>query len=83
MQGYNNEDIARGIDEHLIRQPLGIVAAIAPFNFPGMIPFWFFPYAIATGNCFILKPSEKVPMASQRIFELIDQTGLPAGCYNW
>lgn len=79
MQGYNNEDIARGIDEHFIRQPLGVAAALAPFNFPGMIPFWFFPYAVATGNCFILKPSEKVPMTSQRIFELIDQAGFPPG----
>ena len=53
MQGYNNEDIARGIDEHMIRQPLGVAAIIAPFNFPGMIPFWFMPYALATGNCVI------------------------------
>src|SRR5579871_4492129 len=61
MQGYNNEDIARGIDEHMYRQPLGVCAAITPFNFPGMIPLWFMPYAIATGNTFLLKPSEKVP----------------------
>lgn len=79
MQGYNNEDIARGIDEHMFRQPLGVVAAITPFNFPGMIPLWFLPYAIATGNAFILKPSEKVPMTSQKLFELIDQLGLPVG----
>ncbi|MBV7329082.1 CoA-acylating methylmalonate-semialdehyde dehydrogenase [Chloroflexi bacterium TSY] len=79
MQGYNNEDIARGIDEHMIRQPLGVVAAITPFNFPGMIPLWFLPYAVATGNCFILKPSEKVPMSSQKLFELIDQAGFPDG----
>lgn len=79
MQGYNNEDIARGIDEHMIRQPLGVVAAITPFNFPGMIPLWFLPYAVATGNCFILKPSEKVPMSSQKLFELIDQAGFPEG----
>ncbi len=79
MQGYNNEDIARGIDEHMIRQPLGVVAAITPFNFPAMIPLWFLPYAVATGNCFILKPSEKVPMASQKLFELIEQAGFPAG----
>ncbi|RME45035.1 MAG: CoA-acylating methylmalonate-semialdehyde dehydrogenase [Chloroflexi bacterium] len=79
MQGYNNEDIARGIDEHLLRQPLGVVAAITPFNFPGMIPLWFLPYAIATGNCFILKPSEKVPITSQRLFELIDELDLPPG----
>ncbi len=65
MQGYNNEDIARGIDEHMIRQPLGVVAIIAPFNFPGMIPFWFMPYALAAGNCVIVKPSEKVPLTTQ------------------
>lgn len=79
MQGYNNEDIARGIDEHMFRQPLGVVAAITPFNFPGMIPLWFLPYAVATGNCFILKPSEKVPMTSQKMFELIEQAGFPKG----
>ena len=79
MQGYNNEDIARGIDEHLFRQPLGVVAAITPFNFPGMIPLWFLPYAIGCGNCFILKPSEKTPITSVRLFELLEQAGLPAG----
>ncbi len=79
MMGYNVEDIARGIDEHMFRQPVGIVAAITPFNFPGMIPLWFMPYAIACGNCFILKPSEKVPMTMSRVFELIDQLGLPPG----
>ena len=79
MQGYNNEDIARGIDEHMFRQPLGVVAAITPFNFPGMIPLWFMPYALATGNCFILKPSEKVSMTSQLLFKLLEQAGFPAG----
>ncbi|RME57665.1 MAG: aldehyde dehydrogenase family protein, partial [Caldilineae bacterium] len=79
MQGWNNEDIARGIDEHMIRQPLGVVAAITPFNFPGMIPLWFLPYAVVTGNCFILKPSEKVPMSSQKLFELLDAAGFPPG----
>lgn len=79
LQGYNNEDIARGIDEHMFRQPLGVVAAITPFNFPGMIPLWFLPYALATGNCFILKPSEKVPMTSQLLFRLLEQSGFPAG----
>ncbi|MEM7349092.1 MAG: CoA-acylating methylmalonate-semialdehyde dehydrogenase, partial [Chloroflexota bacterium] len=79
MQGYNNEDIAQGIDEHMIRQPLGVVAAITPFNFPAMIPLWFLPYAVATGNCFILKPSEKVPLSSQKLFEWIEQAGFPAG----
>ena len=79
MQGTNLEDVARGIDEFMIRQPLGVVAAITPFNFPGMIPFWFLPYAIATGNTFILKPSERVPLTSKRAFELLEQTGLPKG----
>jgi len=79
MQGLNNEDIARGIDEHMIRQPLGVVAAITPFNFPGMIPVWFLPYAVATGNTFLLKPSEKVPMTSQVLFRLIEQAGFPKG----
>jgi malonate-semialdehyde dehydrogenase (acetylating)/methylmalonate-semialdehyde dehydrogenase len=79
MQGYNNEDIAPGIDEHMIRQPVGVVAAITPFNFPGMIPLWFLPYAVATGNCFILKPSEKTPRASQRLFELLALAGFPPG----
>jgi malonate-semialdehyde dehydrogenase (acetylating) / methylmalonate-semialdehyde dehydrogenase len=82
MQGYNLEDVARGIDEIMIRQPLGVVAAITPFNFPGMIPFWFLPYAIATGNTFILKPSERVPLTMKRAFELLDQVGLPKGVAN-
>src|ERR1700732_2726082 len=79
MQGYNLEDVARGIDEMMIRQPLGVVAAIVPFNFPGMIPFWFLPYAIATGNTFLLKPSERVPLTMMRVFELLEQIGLPKG----
>jgi len=79
MQGYNNEDIASGIDEHMIRQPLGVVTAITPFNFPAMIPLWFLPYALAAGNCFILKPSEKVPMTSMKLFEMLEQAGFPKG----
>jgi len=82
MQGYNLEDVARGIDETMIRQPLGVVAAIVPFNFPGMIAFWFLPYAIACGNTFILKPSERVPLTMRRGFELLEQTGLPKGVVN-
>ncbi len=82
MQGYNSEDIARGIDEMMIRQPLGVVAAITPFNFPAMVPLWFLPCAIACGNAFILKPSEKVPVTAWKIFELLEQTGLPAGVVN-
>jgi malonate-semialdehyde dehydrogenase (acetylating)/methylmalonate-semialdehyde dehydrogenase len=79
IQGTNSEDIAAGIDEHMIRQPLGVVAAITPFNFPGMIPFWFLPYAVAAGNCFILKPSERVPITSQKLFQLIQAAGFPHG----
>jgi len=82
MQGYNLEDVARGIDEFMIRQPLGVVAAITPFNFPGMIPFWFLPYAIATGNTFILKPSERVPLTMRYAYELLEKTGLPKGVVN-
>lgn len=82
MQGYNNEDIATGIDEIMIRQPIGVAAIIAPFNFPAMIPFWFMPYAIATGNACIIKPSEKVPNTMNLIFELINQLDLPPGVIN-
>jgi len=79
MQGVNNEDIARGIDEHMIRQPLGVTAAITPFNFPAMIPLWFLPYAVACGNAFILKPSEKVPMSAEKMMALVEQAGFPKG----
>jgi len=82
MQGTFSEDIAGGIDEFMIRQPLGVAAAIAPFNFPAMIPFWFLPYAIACGNTYLVKPSEKVPLTMQKIFELIDQVGFPPGVVN-
>ena len=82
MQGYNLEDVARGIDEMMIRQPLGVVAAITPFNFPGMIPFWVLPYAIACGNTLIVKPSERVPLTMKLAFELLDKTGLPKGVVN-
>src|SRR5271167_3446259 len=82
MQGYNLEDVARGIDEIMFRQPLGVVAAITPFNFPAMIPLWFLPYAIACGNTFIAKPSEKAPLTLLRMFELLDELKLPAGVVN-
>jgi malonate-semialdehyde dehydrogenase (acetylating) / methylmalonate-semialdehyde dehydrogenase len=82
LQGDFSEDIAKGIDEFMIRQPLGVVGIICPFNFPGMIPFWFMPYAIACGNTVILKPSERVPLTLQKVMQLIDQTGLPAGVLN-
>jgi malonate-semialdehyde dehydrogenase (acetylating)/methylmalonate-semialdehyde dehydrogenase len=79
MQGYTNEDIAPGIDEYMFRQPVGVVAAITPFNFPAMIPLWFLPYAVATGNCFLLKPSDKTPVTSQKLFALLEQLDLPPG----
>jgi malonate-semialdehyde dehydrogenase (acetylating) / methylmalonate-semialdehyde dehydrogenase len=82
MQSEFSENIASGIDEFMIRQPLGVCVCISPFNFPGMIPFWFLPYAIATGNSFILKPSEKVPLTMMKVFELIDQLDLPIGLIN-
>ncbi|OGO10657.1 MAG: methylmalonate-semialdehyde dehydrogenase (acylating) [Chloroflexi bacterium RBG_13_68_17] len=82
MQGYNSEDIAPGIDETMIRQPVGVSAIICPFNFPGMIPFWFMPYALACGNPVIVKPSEKVPLTMQLVFRLLEQAGFPAGVVN-
>src|SRR6184192_4117654 len=82
MQGYNLEDVTPGVDEMQIRQPLGVVAAIVPFNFPAMVTYWFLPYAIACGNTFILKPSERVPLSMHRAFELLEKTGLPKGVVN-
>ena len=82
MLGSFLEDVARGIDEFMIRQPVGVCATIAPFNFPGMIPFWFLPYSVACGNTHIIKPSERVPLTMLKIFELIDQAGFPKGVIN-
>src|SRR5438477_4025843 len=82
MQGFNLEDVTPGVDEMQIRQPLGVVAAIVPFNFPAMVSYWFLPYAIACGNTFILKPSERVPLSMHRAFELLEKTGLPKGVVN-
>jgi malonate-semialdehyde dehydrogenase (acetylating) / methylmalonate-semialdehyde dehydrogenase len=82
MLGDYSEDIARGIDEYMIRQPVGVVASICPFNFPGMIPFWYLPYAVACGNTMILKPSERTPITMQKIFKLLEQAGFPAGVLN-
>jgi len=81
-KGEISEDIAPGIDEILLRQPVGVCATIAPFNFPGMIPFWYMPYALACGNTYLVKPSEKVPLTMQLIFKLIEQVGFPKGVIN-
>jgi malonate-semialdehyde dehydrogenase (acetylating) / methylmalonate-semialdehyde dehydrogenase len=83
MMGYNLEDgAASGIDEEVLRQPLGVFSAITPFNFPAMVPLWFIPSAIATGNTFVLKPSEYTAVTQSRIFEIIDQLDLPPGVVN-
>ena len=82
MMGQSLEDVATGIDCEYWRQPMGVFAAITPFNFPAMVPLWFWPYAVATGNCFVLKPSEQVPLAQQRLFELAHEAGFPPGVLN-
>jgi malonate-semialdehyde dehydrogenase (acetylating) / methylmalonate-semialdehyde dehydrogenase len=82
LQGHISEDIAPGIDEMVLHQPVGVCAIITPFNFPGMIPFWFLPYALACGNTVVVKPSERVPLTMQRVFQLLEQIQLPAGVLN-
>ena len=82
MMGYGLENIASGIDCNVIRQPVGVCAAIAPFNFPAMVPLWFLPFAVGTGNTFVLKPSEQVPLSQKRIVELLAQCDLPPGVVN-
>ena len=82
LMGESAENVARGIDCDSIRQPLGVVAGITPFNFPAMVPLWMWPVAIACGNTFVLKPSEKVPLTTIRIAQLAQQAGLPAGVLN-
>jgi malonate-semialdehyde dehydrogenase (acetylating)/methylmalonate-semialdehyde dehydrogenase len=82
MMGDSLENVSKGIDCHTIRQPLGVCAGITPFNFPAMVPMWMFPFAIACGNAFILKPSEKVPLTPTRTAELLDDAGVPPGVYN-
>ena len=82
MMGSTLEDIASGIDCETIRQPIGVFAAITPYNFPVMIPLWFWPYAVATGNTMVLKPSEQDPLTHQRIVDLTTEAGLPPGVLN-
>lgn len=82
MMGYNLEDIATGIDEYVIYQPLGVFCCIPPFNFPFMVPLWFIPYAVATGNTFIVKPSPNTPISQVKLHELMDEAGFPPGVVN-
>ena len=82
LKGEHAENVGRGVDCHSMLQPLGVCAGITPFNFPAMVPMWMFPVAIACGNTFILKPSEKVPSCSLRMAELFTQAGLPDGVLN-
>jgi malonate-semialdehyde dehydrogenase (acetylating) / methylmalonate-semialdehyde dehydrogenase len=82
MMGQNLDQIARGIDEELVRFPVGVVAGITPFNFPNMVPLWMIPVALACGNTFVLKPSQLTPLSAIRIAELLQEAGLPAGVFN-
>jgi malonate-semialdehyde dehydrogenase (acetylating)/methylmalonate-semialdehyde dehydrogenase len=82
MMGYGLENISSGIDCNVIRQPVGVCAAIAPFNFPAMVPLWFLPFAVGTGNTMIVKPSEQVPLSMKRMFELLEKCDLPPGVVN-
>ena len=82
MTGYTMEDIAKDIDCMGHRQPMGVFAAIVPYNFPAMVAWWFLPYAIVCGNSFIVKPSEQVPMTQSHIFQIIDEVGFPEGVLN-
>jgi malonate-semialdehyde dehydrogenase (acetylating)/methylmalonate-semialdehyde dehydrogenase len=82
LMGDSLHEVARDIDSHSIRQPLGVCVGITPFNFPAMVPMWMFPFAIACGNSFVLKPSEKVPMTPARTAELLHDAGIPEGVYN-
>jgi malonate-semialdehyde dehydrogenase (acetylating) / methylmalonate-semialdehyde dehydrogenase len=82
MQGSFLEDVSPGVDTTVLRQPLGVVAGITPFNFPVMIPLWMAPLALVCGNCFVLKPSERVPLSAAMLAHLVDEAGFPAGTFN-
>jgi malonate-semialdehyde dehydrogenase (acetylating)/methylmalonate-semialdehyde dehydrogenase len=82
MMGYNLENISPGIDEEAVIQPLGVFCVVAPFNFPSMVTLWFMPYAVATGNTYIIKPSEQVPLSPNKLLELVDEAGFPPGVVN-
>ncbi len=82
MLGDFSEDITRGVDEYMIRQPVGVAAIICPFNFPAMIPFWYLPYAVACGNTVIVKPSERTPLTMHKVFQLLEEVKFPKGVVN-
>src|SRR4029077_15756907 len=82
MMGCGLEQIASGVDCTVFRQPLGVVAAITPFNFPAMVPLWFLPFAVATGNTIVVKPSEQVPLSVRLLFKLLEQCDIPPGVVN-
>jgi len=82
LMGMGLENVSPGIDCHLVREPLGVCAVIAPFNFPAMVPLWFLPFALVAGNTLVLKPSEQVPLSMKRVFELLAECGLPPGAAN-
>jgi len=77
------EGVARGINTETIRQPVGVCAAITPFNFPAMVPMWFLPFAIVYGNTFVLKPSEQVPLTSELMFQIFEEIGLRRAWSIW
>ncbi len=82
LKGEYTEQVGRNVDSYSVRQPLGVCAGITPFNFPAMVPLWMIPIALATGNCFILKPSERDPSASLMLADMLAEAGLPAGVFN-
>jgi malonate-semialdehyde dehydrogenase (acetylating)/methylmalonate-semialdehyde dehydrogenase len=82
LKGEVTENVGTRVDSHALRQPLGVVAGITPFNFPAMVPLWMFPVALACGNCFVLKPSEKTPSASLLMAQWLREVGLPDGVFN-
>lgn len=82
MMGMHFEDVASGIDCQMVHRPMGVFAAVTPFNFPVMVPFWFWPFAVACGNTFIVKPSERVPLSQIKVFQLIEKAGFPKGVVN-
>src|SRR6202042_302835 len=82
LKGQVLEGIGTGVDVEMVRRPVGVCAAITPFNFPAMVPMWFLPFAVATGNAFILKPSEQDPLTQALVIEILESVGLPPGVVN-